>query len=240
MNKWGLANLGHNGNHDLWVKLYNLSRVFKTDISTVLTVKSGLDPHRLEFQLQGEWFTVIMMSTFKRTARMRVGGRGYGGPNRIRLPTPTPPSPPPQEWVDPTESEEEDPEELVPEPSEDEPREAAGRTLGGAATRTPFGAAAEQPREEPKIQPLTPKTQNKIRMPVTHPHRTMMRTTMKPDPWSPLPTAGSTTRYPFLGCRERRRRCSTTIARITYVGTRYRHPVLPDDWDMTVEIKHPG
>ncbi|WVZ77008.1 hypothetical protein U9M48_024913 [Paspalum notatum var. saurae] len=52
MNKWGLANLGHNGNHDLWVKLYDLSRVFKTDISAVLTVKSGLDPHRLEFQLQ--------------------------------------------------------------------------------------------------------------------------------------------------------------------------------------------
>ncbi|WVZ92815.1 hypothetical protein U9M48_038853 [Paspalum notatum var. saurae] len=44
------------------VKLYNLSRVFKTDISAVLTVKSGLDPHRLEFQLQGEWLTVIMVT----------------------------------------------------------------------------------------------------------------------------------------------------------------------------------
>ena len=61
MNKWGFANLGHNGNHDLWVKMYNLSRVFKTDISAVLTVKSGLDPHRLEFQLQGEWLVVIMV-----------------------------------------------------------------------------------------------------------------------------------------------------------------------------------
>ncbi|WVZ80674.1 hypothetical protein U9M48_028131 [Paspalum notatum var. saurae] len=30
-------------------EMYNLSRVFKTDISAVLTVKSGLDPHRLEF-----------------------------------------------------------------------------------------------------------------------------------------------------------------------------------------------
>ncbi|WVZ73569.1 LOW QUALITY PROTEIN: hypothetical protein U9M48_021858, partial [Paspalum notatum var. saurae] len=64
MNKWGFANLGHNGNHDLWVKLYNLSRVFKTDISAVLTVKSGLDPHRLEFQLQGEWLMVIMKARF--------------------------------------------------------------------------------------------------------------------------------------------------------------------------------
>ncbi|WVZ85439.1 hypothetical protein U9M48_032368 [Paspalum notatum var. saurae] len=51
---------------------------------------------------------------------MRVGGRGYGGPNRIRMPTPTPPSSLPQEWVDLTESEEEDPEELVPDLSEDE------------------------------------------------------------------------------------------------------------------------
>ena len=63
----------------------------------------------------------LQMSTFKRTARMRVGGCGYGGSNRIRLPTPTPPSPPPQEWVDLTESEEkEDPEELVPDLSDDE------------------------------------------------------------------------------------------------------------------------
>ncbi|WVZ95256.1 hypothetical protein U9M48_041047 [Paspalum notatum var. saurae] len=54
------ANLGHNGNHDLWVKLYNLSRVFKTDISAVLTVKSGLDPHRLEFHVQSKWLMVIM------------------------------------------------------------------------------------------------------------------------------------------------------------------------------------
>ncbi|WVZ68063.1 hypothetical protein U9M48_017053 [Paspalum notatum var. saurae] len=95
---------------------------------------------------------------------------------------------------------------------------------------TPGGA------EDPAVDPEDP---NKIRMPETYPHRTMMRTTMKPDPWSPQPTAGSTTRRPFLGCRGKRRRCSTTIARITYVGTRYRHPVLPDDWDMTVEIGIP-
>ncbi|WVZ75841.1 hypothetical protein U9M48_023865 [Paspalum notatum var. saurae] len=45
----GFGHLLAYGNHDLWVKMYNLSRVFKTDISAVLTVKSGLDPHRLEF-----------------------------------------------------------------------------------------------------------------------------------------------------------------------------------------------
>ncbi|WVZ88361.1 hypothetical protein U9M48_034891 [Paspalum notatum var. saurae] len=130
-----------------------------------------------------------------------------------RLPTPTPPSPPPQEWVDPTESKEEDPEELVPEPSEDEPEEEPREEpLEVQPPAPPSAPPPEQPREEPKIQLLTPKTRNKIRMPETHPHRTMMRTTMKPDPWSPLPTAGSTTRRPFLGCRGKRRRCSTTIA----------------------------
>ena len=30
-------------------KVYNLSRVFKTDISAMLIVVSGLDPHRLVF-----------------------------------------------------------------------------------------------------------------------------------------------------------------------------------------------
>ncbi|WVZ80545.1 hypothetical protein U9M48_028013 [Paspalum notatum var. saurae] len=63
---------------------------------------------------------------------------------------------------------------------------------------------------------------------------------MKPDPWSPLPTAGSTTRRPFLGCFEGNAGDAPLRSpRITYVGTRYRHPVLPDDWDMTVEISIP-
>ena len=42
-------------------KVYNLSRVFKTDISAVLTVKSGLDPHRLEFHVQGKCLLMIMV-----------------------------------------------------------------------------------------------------------------------------------------------------------------------------------
>ncbi|WVZ85708.1 hypothetical protein U9M48_032599 [Paspalum notatum var. saurae] len=101
----------------------------------------------------------------------------------------------------PTESEEEDPEELVPEPSEDEPEEEpAGRTL---EVQPPVPSSAPRQsnlRRIRKAPPLTLKTQNKIQRMETHPHRTMMRTTMKPDPWSPLPTAGSTTRCPFLGC----------------------------------------
>ena len=45
----GFGHLLAYGNHDLWVKMYNLSRVFKTVITAVLAVMSGLDPHRLEF-----------------------------------------------------------------------------------------------------------------------------------------------------------------------------------------------
>ncbi|WVZ83711.1 hypothetical protein U9M48_030831 [Paspalum notatum var. saurae] len=50
---------------------------------------------------------------------MRVGGR-IGRLDKTRLPTPTPPSPPPQEWEDPNDTEEEDPEELVPDSSDEE------------------------------------------------------------------------------------------------------------------------
>ena len=37
-----LATSDEKVNHDLWVKMYNLCRVFKTSILAVLTVKSGL------------------------------------------------------------------------------------------------------------------------------------------------------------------------------------------------------
>ncbi|WVZ51022.1 hypothetical protein U9M48_002214 [Paspalum notatum var. saurae] len=153
------------------------------------------------------------MSTFKRTARMRVGGRGYGGPNRIRLPTPTPPSPPPQEWVDLTESEEEDPEELVPELSEDEPEEEPQEEPSEVQSPVPSSAPQqEQPQEDPECPAVDLEDPRQDPKDGDAPPSKMMRTTMKPDPWSPLPTAGSTTLRPFLGCRERRRRCSTTIS----------------------------
>jgi len=37
-----LLTSGERVNHDSWVKIYNLSRVFKTGILAVLTVRSGL------------------------------------------------------------------------------------------------------------------------------------------------------------------------------------------------------
>jgi hypothetical protein len=42
----GLANPGDLGEHDLWWKC-TTSIERKTDISAVLTVKSGLDPHMI-------------------------------------------------------------------------------------------------------------------------------------------------------------------------------------------------
>ena len=42
----GLANPGDTGEHELWVKC-TTSAECKTDISAVLTVKSGLDPHMI-------------------------------------------------------------------------------------------------------------------------------------------------------------------------------------------------
>ncbi|WVZ62696.1 hypothetical protein U9M48_012410 [Paspalum notatum var. saurae] len=111
----------------------------------------------------------IVMSTFKRTARMRVGGRGYGGPNRIRLPTPTPPSPPPQEWVDLTESEEEDPEELVPELSEDEPEEEPQEEPLEVQPPVPPSAPPRSNPGRSRRSGVDPRTRNKIRMLVTHP-----------------------------------------------------------------------
>jgi hypothetical protein len=46
----GLANQGDTGEHELWEK-YTTSVECRTDISTVLTVKSGLDSHMIiEFE----------------------------------------------------------------------------------------------------------------------------------------------------------------------------------------------
>ena len=42
----GLANPGDTGEHELWVKC-TTSTECKTDISVMLTVKSGLDPHMI-------------------------------------------------------------------------------------------------------------------------------------------------------------------------------------------------
>ena len=47
-------------NHGLWVKMYNISRAFKTDISAVLTVMSGLDPHRLEFFKEKDLMAIMV------------------------------------------------------------------------------------------------------------------------------------------------------------------------------------
>ena len=43
--------------------MYNLCRVFKTDISAVLTVKSGLDPHMINIlKMDLNYFLVILVA----------------------------------------------------------------------------------------------------------------------------------------------------------------------------------
>ncbi|WVZ64159.1 hypothetical protein U9M48_013722 [Paspalum notatum var. saurae] len=78
------------------------------------------------------------MSSFKRGARMRVGGR-IGRLDKTRLPTPTPPSPPPQGREDLNDTEEEDPEELVPDSSDEE--------------------QSEEPEVQPEVPPAVPEDQ---------------------------------------------------------------------------------
>ncbi|WVZ76958.1 hypothetical protein U9M48_024866 [Paspalum notatum var. saurae] len=116
------------------------------------------------------------------------------------------------------------------------PKRSRGRTLGGAAT---FSAPPrEQPREEPKI----------------HAPR---RPEQDPDDGNAPPSdddedddeAGpvvTTTHRWFDYPLPVPRMLRETLEMLhydqfwtTYVGTRYRHPVLPDDWDMTVEISIP-
>ena len=80
------------------------------------------------------------MSSFKRGARMRVGGR-IGRLDRTRLPMPTPLSPPPQEWESLDDFDEEDPEELVPDLSEDEQLDEQHE---------------EQLEEKPQLPPVAP------------------------------------------------------------------------------------
>ncbi|WVZ51644.1 hypothetical protein U9M48_002766 [Paspalum notatum var. saurae] len=117
------------------------------------------------------------MSSFKRGARMRVGGR-IGRLDKTRLPTPTPRSPPPQEWEDLNDTEEEDPEELVPDSSDEE--------------------QSEEPEVQPEVPPAVPEDQaaaqgqdegkpnnNKTRMKIAGTRAS---------------TVGSTTHCHFLGC----------------------------------------
>ncbi|WVZ51312.1 hypothetical protein U9M48_002466 [Paspalum notatum var. saurae] len=160
---------------------------------------------------------------------------------RDRIAYPNPTFSTATEWVDPTESEEEDPEELVPEPSEDEPgEEPQEEPLEVQPPVPPSAPPQEQPQEEPEDPAVDPEDleqdpdagdappsdddedDDEAGPVVTTTHR-----------WFdyPLPV-------PRM-LRETLEMLHYDQFWITYVGTRYRHPVLPDDWDMTVEISIP-
>ncbi|WVZ99209.1 hypothetical protein U9M48_044538 [Paspalum notatum var. saurae] len=114
-----------------------------------------------------------LMSSFKRGARMRVGGR-IGRLDKTRLPTPTPPSPPPQEWEDTNDTEEEDPEELVPDSSDIEELEV-----------------------QPEVPPLVPKDQAAAQ---GQDGGQAQQQQNENEDGTRASTVGSTTHRRFLGC----------------------------------------
>ncbi|WVZ50774.1 hypothetical protein U9M48_001999 [Paspalum notatum var. saurae] len=154
------------------------------------------------------------MSSFKRGARMRVGGR-IGRLDKTRLPTPTPPSPPPQEWEDLNDIEKGDPEELVPDSSDEE--------------------QSEEPEVQPEVPPAVPEDQAAAQG--QDGRQAQQQQHEKEDRWHesihrwfdyPLP-------FPQM-LREALVRLRLRHAWVTYVGTRYCHRIYQEEWAMSVQI----
>ncbi|WVZ52443.1 hypothetical protein U9M48_003498 [Paspalum notatum var. saurae] len=154
------------------------------------------------------------MSSFKRGARMRVGGH-IGRLDRTRLPTPTPPSPPPQEWEDLNDTEGEDPEELVPDLSDEE--------------------QSEEPDAQPEVPPTVLEEQAVARG--QDGRQAQQQQNEDEDRWNesvhrwfdyPLP-------FPRM-LRHALVRLRLGHAWVTYVGTRYRHRIYQEEWAMAVQI----
>ncbi|WVZ77038.1 hypothetical protein U9M48_024941 [Paspalum notatum var. saurae] len=110
---------------------------------------------------------------------MRVGGR-IGRLDKTRLPTPTPPSPPPPEGEDRTDSDEEDPEELVPDSSHEEQSEEP---------EVPPELLFQKIKPQLKVKTEDKPNNNKLRMKIAGTRAS---------------TVGSTTHCRFLGCCGRR------------------------------------
>ncbi|WVZ53497.1 hypothetical protein U9M48_004428 [Paspalum notatum var. saurae] len=153
------------------------------------------------------------MSSFKRGARMRVGGR-IGKLDKTRLPTPTP-SPPPQEWEDQVGTNEEDPEELVPDSFDEE--------------------QSEEPNAEPKVPPTVLEDQAVAqgqdgRQAQEQQNKDEERWNESVHHWFDYPLP-----FPRM-LRETLVRLRLGHAWVTYVGTRYRHRIYQEEWAMAVQI----
>ncbi|WVZ93994.1 hypothetical protein U9M48_039938 [Paspalum notatum var. saurae] len=154
------------------------------------------------------------MSSFKSGARMRVGGR-IGRLDKTRLPTPTPPSPPPQEWEDLNGIDEDDPEELVPDSSD------------------------EEQSEEPDAQPEVPPTilEDQAAAQGQDGGQGQQQQNKDEDRWNE--SVHHWFNYPLLFprmLREALMRLRLGHAWVTYVGTRYRHRIYQEEWAMAVQI----
>ncbi|WVZ50085.1 hypothetical protein U9M48_001375 [Paspalum notatum var. saurae] len=153
------------------------------------------------------------MSSFKRGARMRVGGR-IGRLDKTGPPTPTPPSPPPQEWEDLNDTEEEDPEELVPDSSM---RNESKSSKCGRKCHLLFqDQAAAQGQDGGQAQQQQNENEDRWNESV---HR-----------WFDYPLP-----FPRM-LREALVRLRLGHAWVTYVGTRYRHRIYQEEWAMAVRI----
>ncbi|WVZ63822.1 hypothetical protein U9M48_013425 [Paspalum notatum var. saurae] len=153
------------------------------------------------------------MSSFKRGARMRVGGR-IGRLDKTRLPTPTPPSPPPQEWEDLNDTDEEDPEELVPDSSDEE--------------------QSEEPDAQPEVPPAVPEDQAAAQgqdggQAQQQQNENEDRCNESIHRWFDYPLP-----FPQM-LREALVRLRHGHAWVTYVETRYRHRIY-QEWAMAVQI----
>ncbi|WVZ90333.1 hypothetical protein U9M48_036642 [Paspalum notatum var. saurae] len=155
--------------------------------------------------------TAVLMSSFKRGARMRVGGR-IGRLDKTRLPTPTPP---PQEWEDLNDTDEEDSEELVPDSSN------------------------EEQSKEPDAQPEVPPTvlEDQAAAQGQDGGQAQQQQNKDEDRWNesihrwfdyPLP-------FPRM-LREALVTLRLGHTWVTYVGTRYRHRIYTKAWAMAVQI----
>ncbi|WVZ52628.1 hypothetical protein U9M48_003670 [Paspalum notatum var. saurae] len=154
------------------------------------------------------------MSSFKHGARIRVGGC-IGRLDKTRWPTPTLPSLPPQEWEDLNDTDEEDPEELVPDSSDEEQSEEPDAQLE-VPSAVPEDQAAAQGQDGRQAQQQQNENEDRWNESI---HR-----------WSDYPLP-----FPWM-LREALVRLRLGHAWVTYMGTRYRHRIYQEEWAMAVQI----
>ncbi|WVZ63146.1 hypothetical protein U9M48_012804 [Paspalum notatum var. saurae] len=145
---------------------------------------------------------------------MRVGRR-IGRLDKTRLSTPTPLSPPPQEWEDLNDTEEEDPEELVPDLSDEE--------------------QSLEPNAQPEVSPAVPEDQAAAQG--QDGRQAQQQQNENEDRWNESIHRWFDYLLPFPRMLwEALVRLRLGHAWVTYVGIRYCHRIYQEEWAMAVQI----